>query len=225
MYYRDILISTGGVPGNYEILDVVFAMDAQEQGFFKNLLERGTGVHLGANPGKAFEKVKAQLQEQCYQLKGNAVIFCQFEHRVAAGQGIFGAQQIVEIFAYGTAVLMEGRRKRCQACSEYVSLEALVCKHCGMEFPKPEVPPEPAEIPYVEPTPKEIVSTRIGQAYHLQRVGKTKEAIDVYIAITEEFPDEIDGWRCLVSVPGVNEECKARARKEVERLREGIRQR
>ena len=33
-----------------------------------------------------------------------AVIFCQFQYRVAVGSGLTGSKQVVEIFAYGTAV-------------------------------------------------------------------------------------------------------------------------
>lgn len=35
---------------------------------------------------------------------GHAVINCQFEYRVAVSQGLMGSKQVIEIFAYGTAV-------------------------------------------------------------------------------------------------------------------------
>lgn len=37
----------------------------------------------------------------------DAVICCQFEYRVAVGQGLFGSKQAIEIFAYGTAVKLQ----------------------------------------------------------------------------------------------------------------------
>jgi len=47
------------------------------------------------------------LKLQCKALGGDAIIGCQFEHRVATAQamaGLLGNKQSVEIFAYGTAV-------------------------------------------------------------------------------------------------------------------------
>jgi hypothetical protein len=47
-----VLISTGGVNKNFEIIDTIFAMDSHKAGFFK-----------GADPNQAFEKVKQTLVE------------------------------------------------------------------------------------------------------------------------------------------------------------------
>ena len=89
----DIIISTGDVRQNYEIIDTIFALDSHKAGFFST-----------AEPHKAFAGVTKQLKDQCKKLKGNAVINCQFEYRNALDSGVFGSKQVIEIFAYGTVV-------------------------------------------------------------------------------------------------------------------------
>lgn len=88
----NVLISTGDLKEDYEIVDAIFAFDSSSQTLFK-----------GADPNKAFDKVKDALRAKATQLGCHAVINCEFEYRVAVSQG-FGGGQIVEIFAYGTAV-------------------------------------------------------------------------------------------------------------------------
>lgn len=88
-----VIISTGDIRQNYQILDVVFAMDSHKEGFLS-----------AADPNKAFEGVKKQLEAKCLALNGNAVINCEFEYRVAVGDGFVGKKQVMEIFAYGTIV-------------------------------------------------------------------------------------------------------------------------
>jgi hypothetical protein len=107
----EVQLSTGGVSWEFEPIDLVFAIDSHEQGFLSNVMEIHAGARLaralgagGANPGKAFEKVKLQLKAQCVELGGDAVIHCQFEHRSMVAQGMFGGKPGIEIFAYGTAV-------------------------------------------------------------------------------------------------------------------------
>ncbi len=87
-------ISTGNIQREYEIIDSIFALDSHKEGFFSG----------AANPGTAFDGVKAQLRKRCSELEGDAVISCQFEYRNALADGIFGKKQAIEIFAYGTAV-------------------------------------------------------------------------------------------------------------------------
>jgi uncharacterized protein YbjQ (UPF0145 family) len=48
--------------------------------------------------------VKQQLRRSCHALGGDAVINCEFEYRVAIAPGLLASNQVVEIFAYGTAV-------------------------------------------------------------------------------------------------------------------------
>ena len=88
-----MIISTGDIKKDYEIIDTIFAMDSHKEGLI-----------FGADPGKAFDGVKNQLSKKCKSIGGNAVINCQFEYRVAVGDGLMSKKQVIEIFAYGTAV-------------------------------------------------------------------------------------------------------------------------
>lgn len=90
---NNILISTGDIKEDYEVIDAIFALDSCKEGILK-----------GADPSQAFDKVKMALRNKCAQLCGDAVINCQFEYRVALSQGFGSPKQVVEIFAYGTAV-------------------------------------------------------------------------------------------------------------------------
>lgn len=91
---KNIIITTSDLKKPYEIIDTIFAMDSNTA--------KGWG---SANPGKAFEGVKEALQKECKKLGGNAVICCQFEYRNALESKLIGKDnQVIEIFAYGTAV-------------------------------------------------------------------------------------------------------------------------
>lgn len=90
----NILITTGDIHDDYEVIDAVFALDSCQATLFH-----------GADPNKAFDKVKDALRRKANELGGHAVINCQFEYRVAVASGTFGGtKQVIEIFAYGTAV-------------------------------------------------------------------------------------------------------------------------
>ena len=87
-------ITTCDTSINYKVIDTLFAIDSHKESFFG----------AAADPSKAFEGVKNQLRQQCTELGGDAIISCQFEYRNAVHDGFAGAKQIIEIFAYGTAV-------------------------------------------------------------------------------------------------------------------------
>ena len=89
----DVMVSTGGVPYDYQTLDTIFAIDSSTSGFL-----------TGVDPNKAFLGVKNSLKAKCQALGGDAVLFCQFEYRNALADGFLGKKQAIEIFAYGTAV-------------------------------------------------------------------------------------------------------------------------
>jgi DNA-directed RNA polymerase subunit RPC12/RpoP len=91
-----IILTTGDFKEPYGILDTIIALDAHEAGYFSS-----------ANPSTAFDGVKNQLRTIAYDMGADAVICCQFEYRVAVGQGLFGSKQAIEIFAYGTAVKLQ----------------------------------------------------------------------------------------------------------------------
>lgn len=92
-----MIIATGDIRQDYQIIDTIFAMDSHKEGFLSS-----------ADPNKAFAGVKAQLEKKCAALGGNAVINCEFEYRNALGEGVIGKKQVIEIFAYGTAVKIVG---------------------------------------------------------------------------------------------------------------------
>lgn len=89
----NILITTGDLKEDYEIIDAIFAIDSCSQTLFN-----------GADASKAFDKTKSALRAKCNSLGGHAVINCQFEYRIAMSQKGFGTKQVIEIFSYGTAV-------------------------------------------------------------------------------------------------------------------------
>ncbi len=74
-----VLISTGDLRDDYQIIDAIFALDSH-----------GAKFLASAEPGKAFDGVKDQLRRKCTELGGNAVINCQFEYRNAETQGFVG---------------------------------------------------------------------------------------------------------------------------------------
>jgi hypothetical protein len=88
-----IKITTGDLKDSYEIVEAIFALDSHAGGFFS-----------GVDPGKAFAGVKDQLKRTAKNLGCDAVICCQFEYRNALADGFVGKKQVIEIFAYGTAV-------------------------------------------------------------------------------------------------------------------------
>ena len=88
----NIIISTGDIKYDYDVIDTVFSLGTGEAGVFSS------------GSSNAFKDVKSKLISECKKLGGDAVIFCQFEYRMALGDGLFGKKQLVEIFAYGTAV-------------------------------------------------------------------------------------------------------------------------
>lgn len=90
---EDIIISTGDIKDDYEVIDAIFALDSCKEGILK-----------GADPSKAFDRVKNKLRKKCIELKGDAVINCQFEYRMRDDGGFSGDKEVAEIFAYGTAV-------------------------------------------------------------------------------------------------------------------------
>lgn len=87
-----ILVTTGPVPGRYEIIDTVFALESSPEKVLRS-------DHVD----EAFSKVLAAIRERCRSIGGDAVIYTQFEYRSAV-DGIFGKAQVMEFFAYGTAV-------------------------------------------------------------------------------------------------------------------------
>lgn len=91
-----IPITTGDLAVPYETIDAIFVVASHT---YADLFGGAKG-----NPNLAFDGVKQGLRRLCYSRGGDAVVSCQFEYRVAQSSGLLAANQVVEIFAYGTAV-------------------------------------------------------------------------------------------------------------------------
>jgi len=89
---RPIMVSTGNINRNYEVIDTIFAVGFNKETWFK-----------AADPSKSFEGVKTQLQDKCRDMGGDAVIYCQFQYRISVNSDML-AKQVAEIWAYGTAI-------------------------------------------------------------------------------------------------------------------------
>ena len=88
-----ITISTGGLDGNYRIIDSIMVFDYDVAGLIK-----------GIEPANAFELVKEHMREVAVEKGGDAVINCQFQFRVAVTPKLLFWAQAFELFAYGTVV-------------------------------------------------------------------------------------------------------------------------
>ena len=92
--FMAIRVSTGDVRWPYEIERVVFNIGAS------------TGMlgFIPPSPDQALRAAELALKHQAYELGCHAVVHTQFEHRITVTEGVFGNNQGVEVFAYGTAV-------------------------------------------------------------------------------------------------------------------------
>lgn len=89
-----MIFSTGDIQENYKTLDVIFAFDSVAAGFFSST----------AKPEDAFKKVSQKLLKAAKEAGADGVIHCKFDYRIAVANGLFGAKQAVEFFAYGTLI-------------------------------------------------------------------------------------------------------------------------
>jgi hypothetical protein len=94
-------ITTGDLAVPYEPIDAVFAIGSHS---YSDLFGGPKG-----DPNLAFDGVKQSLRRLCRSRGGDAVVNCQFEYRLAVSSGLLAANQVVEIFAYGTAVRFSSR--------------------------------------------------------------------------------------------------------------------
>jgi hypothetical protein len=73
---RQIILSTGEVQFQYQIIDVVFAYGNSSQSFFKN-----------SNPIEAYQRVSTMLEQAAAQIGAHAVLWVKYDYRVALTQG------------------------------------------------------------------------------------------------------------------------------------------
>lgn len=90
-----MIISTINLRKNYEVIDIVFVLHGEKAGGFL-----GSG---GVDIEKGFQSIKGLLAEKARSIGADAVIGVDFEQRMAVA-GQIDNSQVLEIFAYGTAV-------------------------------------------------------------------------------------------------------------------------
>lgn len=95
-----VKVTTGGISKEYEIKGIVFELGADDGGVVGKLF--GTG----GSPSIAFERAEQLLKIKAHNLGCDYVINASFDYRIAIGnQSITGGMnQVLEVFAYGTAV-------------------------------------------------------------------------------------------------------------------------
>jgi hypothetical protein len=91
----EMIICTTNINDKYEIIDTVFILHGETAGGFLG----GGGIDTDA----AFDNVKAMLSAKAEALGADAIIGCDFEQRIASTGGM-AEKQVLEIFAFGTAV-------------------------------------------------------------------------------------------------------------------------
>jgi uncharacterized protein YbjQ (UPF0145 family) len=90
-----MIICTTSISQPFKVIDVIFVFHGEES---KGVLGIG-GIHME----KAMNSVKAELAKKARALGADAVIGVDFEKRVAVSGGLVD-KQVLEIFAFGTAV-------------------------------------------------------------------------------------------------------------------------
>lgn len=91
--YDKIQISTSSTCHQFEVIETIFCIEAAgtDTGF--------SGLNV------LFPRTLQNLRVQCSLMGGDAVINCEFDHRVAVGTGFLGqTKQFLELFAFGTAI-------------------------------------------------------------------------------------------------------------------------
>ena len=84
-----VILSTGDIPGEYKIVDVVFALGDSRQ----------SGSVATSDP---FNALKDELKRLAIEKGGDAVINCRFEHRITVIESSYN--RAIEFVAYGTLI-------------------------------------------------------------------------------------------------------------------------
>jgi hypothetical protein len=101
---KKVKVTTGDLNLPYEIIGPVFDLGQDQGGFMGQLL--GTG----GSPYAAFKNSEVGLQSKAAEVGGDYVIHAVFNQRVAVStqKTVTGSyNQVLEIFAYGTAVKLK----------------------------------------------------------------------------------------------------------------------
>jgi hypothetical protein len=87
-----MILSSGDIKGNYDIIKLVFACGASAaEGCFGK----------SCDPAQAYEEASQLLAQKANGMGANAVINIRFEFRVAQN---YSNKQVFEAYVYGTAV-------------------------------------------------------------------------------------------------------------------------
>jgi hypothetical protein len=103
----------------------------------------------------------------------------------------------------------DANRVKCPTCAELILREAKVCHFCGQEITHPKP---------VELAPLEIAEGKLREAHKLLGMGKPKEALESYLAITREYPNCLPAWKCIVTTANADEQTRDLARQNIARL-------
>lgn len=88
-----MLMSSGGIPGQYQVVQMVFG--------FASATEGCNGV---INSQAVYQMATQRLVESATAAGASGVLFVGFQNRVAVSRGCSGPKQAFEVFAWGTAV-------------------------------------------------------------------------------------------------------------------------
>lgn len=95
-----VKITTGDIKQDYEILKIVFQLGSDAGG--------GLGMIFGTggSADSAFDNAEMLLKHKAAELGCDYVINAVFNQRIAVGEksALGGYNQVIEVFAYGTAV-------------------------------------------------------------------------------------------------------------------------
>ncbi len=83
---ENVILSTGDIKKDYEIIDVIFAQAGIHNPYF-----------AGPQYNESFDELKKILKQKCAEIGGNAVINVRFEYQHTKNN-------IHELFSYGTCV-------------------------------------------------------------------------------------------------------------------------
>jgi hypothetical protein len=102
---KNVKVTTRDIDKEYEILKIIFELGQDDGGLLGGLLG------IGGSPEEAFEKAETQLKIKAANLDCDYVINTVFNQRIAVGAKSVagGYNQVIEVFAYGTAVKTKKR--------------------------------------------------------------------------------------------------------------------
>ena len=98
-----VVVTTGDIKAEYEIVDVIFQLGQDEGNALGQLFG---GDFSGSSSEGAFEAAVQALKIKAHQIGADHVVHAGFNQRMATAANALskGVHQVAEVFAYGTAV-------------------------------------------------------------------------------------------------------------------------